>query len=90
VSGPDPGSLDAVDAGAVMADLEQFFDSAAAEAEDFDSGPRPERVVFFMTEIAALAGCGRPVRQKALSILKLAIHRERFGISPWLRSCRVR
>jgi hypothetical protein len=57
VSGRDPGALDAVDPGAVMADLEQFFDSAAGEAEDFDGGPRPERVVFFMTEVAALAGC---------------------------------
>ena len=43
---------------AVMADLEQFFDPATGETQDFDGGPRPERVVFFMAEVAAAAGRG--------------------------------
>lgn len=33
-------------------------DPAACESKDFDGGPSPERVVFFVAEIAALAGYG--------------------------------
>ena len=50
------GGGQAVSDQTVMADLEQFLDSAARETQDFDGGPRPERVVFLVTEVATLAG----------------------------------
>lgn len=40
----------------MVADLQQFFDPAAGETKDFDGGPGPERVIFFVAQVAALAG----------------------------------
>jgi hypothetical protein len=39
-----------------VGDLGQFLGAAAGQAQDFDRGPRPERVVFFEAEVASLAG----------------------------------
>ncbi len=40
----------------MVGDLGQFLGAAAGQAQDFDRGPGPERVVFFEAEVASLAG----------------------------------
>ena len=46
---------------AVVAELEQFLDPDAGQAQDFDDRPRPERVIFLPVEQPLLAG-GRVAR----------------------------